>query len=327
MTRLKNVNEVCVTASARLHLGFLDLHGGLGRKFGGLGLAIGGPRTRVTLARADDTHVEGAEAARAQKLLERAIAALAPGVASHLTVHEAIPAHAGLGSGTQLALAIAGALRRLEDLDPDPAADAAFLERGGRSGLGAGLFTDGGFVVDGGRGLSGPTPPVVARLPFPPEWRVLLVMDPKAAGLHGDNEREAFAVLPPFEEAQAGDLCRRVLMQALPALAERDIEAFGAAIAHIQTVVGDYFAPAQGGRRFASAAVENLVARLMREGAVGGGQSSWGPTGFAFAQSDAQAREIFARVKAGAKAEGLVLEIVEGLAHGAKIDAIYARMA
>ncbi len=327
MSAQSSVNEVRVTAAARLHLGFLDMSGGLGRRFGGLGLSISGPRTRLTLKRAGETLVEGAEAARAQRLLQRAQADLTPLSAHHLTIHEAIPAHAGLGSGTQLALAIAAALRRLEDLPLDAAADAALLERGARSGLGAGLFQDGGFVVDGGRGASGRTPPVIARLPFPRDWRILLVADKNAVGLHGECEREAFAALPPLTETQAGELCRRVLMQALPALVECDIAAFGEAITQIQMIIGDYFAPAQNGRRFTSAAVEAIIARLLREGATGGGQTSWGPTGFAFVASEAEARGLAERARSDAEADGLSIEIVEGLAHGARINPIYARIA
>ena len=116
-------------------------------------------------------------------------------------------------------------------------------------------------------------------------------------------------------------------MQALPALAEHDIAAFGEAITHIQIIVGDYFAPAQNGRRFTSARVEAVVARLLREGATGGGQTSWGPTGFAFVASQAEARRLAERARSDASADGLNIEIVEGLAHGARIDAIYARIA
>ncbi|MFY9654980.1 MAG: GHMP kinase, partial [Methylocystis sp.] len=110
----RSVNEVRVAASARLHLGFLDLHGGLGRKFGGLGLAIDGPKTRLTLTRAEEVSIEGPQADRAGSLFETARAAFAPGAKARLVIHEAIPEHVGLGSGTQLALAIAAALRRLE---------------------------------------------------------------------------------------------------------------------------------------------------------------------------------------------------------------------
>jgi beta-RFAP synthase len=319
--------RVSVAAAARLHLGFLDMNGALGRTFGGLGLSIDAPATRLTLAPAPSTQVSGADAARAAALLAKATAALAPGKHYRLIVEAAIPPHAGLGSGTQLALAITAALRRLEGLEPDTAADAELLQRGARSGLGAGLFTHGGLIVDGGRGAQTTTPPVVARLAFPAQWRILLVSDPAAVGLHGAEERRAFAELPPFSDADAGRLCRLVLMQALPAVAEEDFSAFADAIAHIQAIVGDYFAPAQGGRRFTSAAVESLIARLACEGAAGVGQTSWGPTGFVFAPNEEEARRLAALAREEAETTGLVVSVVRGLDQGAKVDAVYAEIA
>ena len=319
--------QVSVAATARLHMGFLDMNGGLGRRFGGLGLSLDAPATRLTLRRAQADSVEGPESERAARLLERAAVALGVKTRHALTIHEAIPAHSGFGSGTQLALAIAAALRRLEDLPSDAAADAAMMARGARSGLGAGLFAQGGVVVDGGRGPNTKTPPVIARLEFPEDWRVILVGDANAVGLHGSDEREAFAALPPLGDVASGELCRLVLMQALPALQEREIAPFGAAVARIQEIVGDYFAPAQGGRRFTSVNVEECVARLTREGATGGGQTSWGPTGFVFAESEAAALRLVERFGAQARAQALELTIRPGLNRGAKIDAVYARIA
>jgi len=318
--------HVSVAAAARLHLGFLDLNGSLKRQFGGLGLSIASPQTRLTLAAAEENSVEGAEAARARAILEKAGAALAPGKSFKLTLHEAIPAHAGLGSGTQLALAIAAAIRRLEGLLSDTGADAALLQRGARSGLGAGLFDQGGLVVDGGRGSQTRTPPVVARLPFPEDWRIVLIADPEATGLHGENERQAFKALEPFSDQQAGVLCRLVLMQALPAVVEADIGAFGEAIARIQEIIGDYFSPMQGGRRFTSPRVEAALTALSNHGAAGIGQTSWGPTGFAFAKNEATARAL---VKFVGERSGSALDasIAKGLNRGAKIDAVYAKFA
>ncbi|MBG0808833.1 GHMP kinase [Methylosinus sp. H3A] len=319
--------SVSVVAAARLHLGFLDMNGALGRSFGGLGVSIDAPATRLTLQPAETIEAAGPDAERARALLEKAVAALAPGKGYRLTLERAIPPHSGLGSGTQLALAIAAALRRIEDLPQDTQADAALLQRGARSGLGAGLFTRGGLVVDGGRGANTTTPPVVSRLAFPEAWRILLVSDPAATGLHGAEERKAFAELPPFSEEDAGKLCRLVLMQALPAAAETDFAAFGAAITAIQAIVGDYFAPAQGGRRFTSAAVEGLLARLAAVGGTGVGQTSWGPTGFAFAPNEAEARRLEALARGAAEAAGLSLAVVAGADRGARIDAVYADIA
>jgi predicted sugar kinase len=46
-----------VTVSARLHLGFPDLNGEFGRRFGSLGLSISEPRGRLTLRRASAARV------------------------------------------------------------------------------------------------------------------------------------------------------------------------------------------------------------------------------------------------------------------------------
>lgn len=310
-------DSVTAIAHARLHLGFLDMNGGLGRRFGSLGLAIDNPMTRLSIRRATMTSIDGAEAERASRHLALLTRHLGLTSAYSLTVRQAIPAHSGLGSGTQLALAIAAALRRLEGLAPDGADDAVLLRRGQRSGVGAGIFERGGLIVDGGRGERTTTPPVIARMDFPQEWRVILVLDPRIEGMHGQQERVAFAELPPFEAAAAAEICRLVLIKALPAVAERDIACFGDAIARIQEVVGDYFAPAQGGAPYASAAVAEVMGALRSHGAKGAGQSSWGPTGFAFAQDANEAQRLYDLMHEKVVTLGVDMAICKGLNHGA----------
>ena len=319
--------QVSVKTTARLHLGFLDMRGDLGRKFGGIGLALNDPGTSITLSHAEANRVTGPERARAQDLLETAQDRLSITTRHHLTIHEAIPAHSGLGSGTQLALAIAAALRKLEDLPKNSASDAAMLSRGARSGLGAGLIETGGIVVDGGRGAKTITPPTISRLEFPQNWRVILVRDAAALGLYGANEKEAFASLAPLSALASGELCRLVLMQVLPSLAEREFAAFASAITRIQQIVGDYFSPAQSGRRFTSPKVETLIERLQNAGATGVGQTSWGPTGFAFAESEDSAEKFCAAVKAQATSLNLSISVHRGLNHGAAVDKVYTSTA
>jgi predicted sugar kinase len=55
--------------------------------------------------------------------------------------------------------------------------------------------------------------------------------------------------------------------------------------------VGDYFAPAQGGR-YASPGVGEALRWLEEQGIAGVGQSSWGPTGFGIIGSEPQARKL-----------------------------------
>ena len=128
---------VGVTTASRLHLGFLDLNGELGRRFGSIGLAVDAFETTLELRvdKAFSTH--GLERERGAGLARRFADNLGLGVNKRLDVLKAIPAHSGLGSGTQLALAIAAAFRRLAGLTPDARSDARVLDRGARSGIGA----------------------------------------------------------------------------------------------------------------------------------------------------------------------------------------------
>jgi beta-RFAP synthase len=303
-------NCVTVAVAARLHLGFLDLNGGLGRRFGGLGLALEEPETMLELSPSRADSVAGPQAERARRYLDRLVRRLGLPSGHRLVIRHAIPAHAGLGSGTQLALALAAALRRLHDLPLDIEADAQLLDRGGRSGLGTGFFLEGGLALDGGHGPADQPAPIISRLAFPEEWRVLLVLDPTRQGIHGMDEIAAFRALPPFSAELAGRLCRLAVMQALPAVVERDLASFGRAITEIQEHVGGYFKDAQGGR-FASPKVSAIIDLLGANGAHGCGQSSWGPTGFAFAASAAEARASRDIAAPLAAAGGLEVKVVK----------------
>jgi beta-ribofuranosylaminobenzene 5'-phosphate synthase len=309
---------VQVTTAARLHLGFLDLAGDLGRRFGSIGLAIDAFETRVGLYEARSFEVLGAERERGASIARRVAESLGLDMGGKLIISNAIPAHAGLGSGTQLALAIAAAFRRVAQMPLDARADARLLDRGARSGVGVALFERGGLAVDAGRGPNTETPPVVAWMNFPSDWRILLVLDPRIEGVHGEAERRAFAGLPHFPAEAASEICRCTLMQILPGAAEADLEAFGEGVARIQEILGDHFAPVQGGSRFISVAVGQVAAQLKTLGARGIGQSSWGPTGFAFASDPDHAQFLAGRARAEQGAD-VEIRICSARRHGAEI--------
>lgn len=314
------IDSVTVRAPARLHLGFLDLNGELGRRFGSLGLAIDAHETRLNMRRDASMRVYGQEADRAGQVLLRLAAAAGESGNYELRIDNTIPPHMGLGSGTQLALAIAAALQHLNGTAGDFCEYVKVTERGLRSGAGIGLFLSGGFVVDGGRGAQTEIPPIVARASFPETWRILLVSDPTKQGVSGTDEANAFAALPQFSRAAAGQICRHVLMQVLPGLAEQDIRAFGSGIAAIQATIGDYFAPVQGGSRFKSRSVEALLQKFASAGAMGIGQSSWGPTGFAFVSDAQEAHRLVAKARTDAE-NHLDIRVAKGLNRGAVIEA------
>ena len=311
-------DSVTVSVPARLHLGFFDLDATLGRRFGSIGLGLDRPLTTIRISRAARDLVTGPEQQRATAYLAKLRHVLGIGTCHRLDILEAIPPHSGLGSGTQLALAVAAGLRRLHGLPLDTRGDAERLGRGGRSGIGVALFEQGGVVVDGGKAGEGP-PPLIAHLPLPQDWRILLLLDHKRQGVHGADEIAAFENLPPFPREQAARICHLVLLRALPALAEHDLDAFGAAITEIQSAVGDHFAAAQGGR-FTSKNVAASMALLRDWGVAGIGQSSWGPTGFAFMRSEAEAQRLTARLAATEPARALELVTVRASTGGALIE-------
>jgi beta-ribofuranosylaminobenzene 5'-phosphate synthase len=309
---------VSVSTTARLHFGFLDPSGRGKRPFGSFGLAIDRPQTRLTLRRGSEFQITGVDCARAEPYLRSIATSFALTSPYHLHLDEVIPAHAGLGSGTQLALAIGSAVVVLEGLSLDLTAIAARLDRGKRSGIGIGTFGQGGAVLDGGPG-DGALPPVLCRLPFPTTWRVLLIFDPAETGVHGASEAAAFAALPDFPEAESADLTRRILLGALPALAEDDFKTFCDQVGYLQKKMGAYFGPMQGGP-YVSAGVAAVLEGLAADGVTGLGQSSWGPTGFAFAESEAEGQALLEAARAYAGTAKLRFELARGRNEPATIE-------
>lgn len=317
-----HAGAVRVVAPARLHLGFLDLNGSLGRLFGSIGLAVDNPRTEIILKRSASFKGEGPDHARAVATLRRLAEAYELPGAYDVKVTSAIPPHAGLGSGTQLAVATGVALMTLEGIEQRPSHIGELVNRGARSAIGMAAFEQGGFIVDGGRGRLDRAPPILMRTDFPPAWRALLVMDGRTAGVHGDAETNAFAALPPLPDEKAAHVCRLVLMQLVPGLMEADIAVFGDALTEIQQIVGQHFATAQGGSPWTSPAVGRVVESLRDAGAYGIGQSSWGPTGFAFAPSQEIARRLYDSSIGAARREGLEILVAEGRNKGASVEKI-----
>ena len=110
--------QVTVTTGARLHFGPLAAAGSGGGKFGGVGMMISAPGYVVTARPAERDSFVGDEVsvARVAEFVRR-IRVASPGetmaTSYEIAVREAIPSHSGLGSGTQLGLAVARALSEL----------------------------------------------------------------------------------------------------------------------------------------------------------------------------------------------------------------------
>ncbi|HKQ25522.1 MAG TPA: beta-ribofuranosylaminobenzene 5'-phosphate synthase family protein [Burkholderiales bacterium] len=316
------MRQVSAHAPARLHLGFLDPSGSRGRRFCSVGLTLEGMGVSLTVERAPVFSVSGPQAARVEAFARSMREKFNLPGDCRIVVHQAIPEHVGLGSGTQLAIAVGAALAALYRLDLPPRAIATLYERGQRSGIGVGAFEQGGFLIDGGKDAGADPPPIVSRLEFPAGWRVVLLLDSGVQGLHGESEIAAFQALPEFPESESAHLCRLMFTQALPALVEQDLDKFGRAIGELQRVIGDYFAPAQGGR-FSNPRVAEALAWLESKGVAAVGQSSWGPTGFAIVGDEAQALALVRSAQSRwGGAEGLQFTVCSGRNRGGDVELV-----
>jgi beta-ribofuranosylaminobenzene 5'-phosphate synthase len=237
---------VRVSAPARVHMTLIDLNGALGRVDGGIGLALRSPRMVVEVERSKRLSAEGELAERALSVARRVLEAYSlPG--AEIRVLSAYPQHVGLGSGTQLSLAVAKGMCEAYGIEASARELASVAGRGGTSGIGVAAFEGGGFILDGGHSkrekpeflpssASRAKPaPLVMRRDFP-EWDVALVLPEPEQRVFGTREVSIFQRFCPVPIGQVERLSHVILMKLLPALAEEDIESFGGAVNLIQQI-------------------------------------------------------------------------------------------
>jgi beta-ribofuranosylaminobenzene 5'-phosphate synthase len=311
------VTEIVVTAPARLHFGMLDPAGVGARRFGGFGVGVESPRVVVGVRprSGDAVIVSGSQADRATTFARRAWSTVGLSGGVEVNVHEAIPPHIGLGSGTKLGLAIARGLAGLAGISPGPEQLAAASGRGGRSSVGCWTFAAPGLVVEAGVPDGGWISPLVARHPMPERWRCVLALPLGVEGLSGDVEERFFGQLR--EPAAAEPRVSRLLLTALlPGLLTGDIDEFGVALTQIQREVGSMFAAQQGGVFHPRAAP--LVDALLALGVGAVGQSSWGPAVYGIVDGPKLAADVADRLRVAAGA-GTDVSVVDFDRRGAWI--------
>ena len=314
------INTVKVNTSARLHMGFFDLSDN--NIFGGLGLAIDAPCTQITIAKSEKTFIDTKSSENIANIVKNIVKTLNLKQHFSLTINQSMPVHAGLGSGTQMALAIGMGINHLFNLQLSLSQIATAAMRGKRSGIGIGAFEQGGFLVDTGKlgdiklgdgKLAEALPKIAMRQDFPEDWRVLLVQDSAHIGVHGALESQAFKTLKPAQ----GSLNSMVFKRMIPAMQQADLLAFGACMQDLQAYNGAYFAPIQGGH-YASQDAGNILNWLQQNGAPCVGQSSWGPTCFAILQSQQQAEALLHQAAAAFNSKpNISFQIVRGKNSGA----------
>ncbi len=326
------MSAITVQTGARLHFGLLAVQAASGRNFGGVGLMVQSPGCELSVEAADQD-----ECSAEPEMLARLTAwrdeyrrrcpaeHRPPACRIHLT--QAMPSHAGLGSGTQIALALAAALAQLGGEKNVAATELARrVGRGARSALGIHGFERGGLLVEGGKRNPDDISPLVARLDLPDEWRVLLVTPNDRRGLSGDAERAAFSRLTPMPASLTESLCRIVLMELLPAVASSDFPSAAAALQEFGQLNGTHFAPVQGGV-FADPQMADLAKSLIDHGGVGVGQSSWGPTIWVLCRDESEAIQCREQIASHPSSRACTIHLTSAKNCGMVVNKLFDRHA
>jgi beta-ribofuranosylaminobenzene 5'-phosphate synthase len=301
--------RVIVETPSRIHLGLIDMNGSIGRVDGGIGIALDGPLTLLEARAADTLEVTGGdEESRGvvSSVAGTVLEALRLGGKASFTLRSVCPRHAGLGSGTQLALATARAVCELYGRT-FPVQDLARLTgRGGTSGIGTAAFADGGFIIDGGhafgtgkektsfapsRASAGVRPaPVIARHEFPPDWKILLAIPRQPAGANSALETDIFRTCCPVPLDEVREICHQVVMRMLPGLAGHDLDLFSEGANRIQELGFKKVEISLRPPEFPA-----LLAEMRNAGAACAGMSSFGPALYAISDTGLSGIERAAR--------------------------------
>jgi predicted sugar kinase len=329
-----------VRTPARVHLGMLSFGVPTVRSFGGIGIMLDRPGVHVRLQKSEQFLARGPLAERALEFAQSCVSAWDLGAQAACTIEVVSTprAHVGLGSGTQMALAVAAGMRQLfrpplpeasAEADNDPTDDewlfdtndaihcAQAVGRGRRSCVGVYGFSRGGLIIEAGRivpatpGVKGEgVSPMVARVRLPSAWRCVIIIQRDSIGLYGELEKAAFARLPPVPIEISAELARLALMQLLPAAVEANFTEFSDAVYRYGQLAGKPFE--QESLKLPHAASTADVIELLGElGVRGCAQSSWGPAVMACCES--------------LDAAGTLVEKLESLNLTRQYEAIIAR--
>ena len=291
--------EISITTGSRVHFGLLRS----AAPFGGVGAMIDQPGHRVTIRPSDHWQCDGDHADRilpiAQRLMDHVEI---PGLpACRVEVQSSMTAHCGLGSGTQLSLAIAEGLSRFMKQSIDPLVLAIQIaDRGKRSAVGVHGYFEGGLIHEApglkAAGLKaaaeaeddGDLNPVARRIELPTTWRVAFLLPPDSdETISGVQEAKCFSRLGKDSVLHVDRLHACLRDRLLPAAQSTDFKGFSQAIHDYNRDSGKLFASVQGGP-YNGKAVTDVIERLQTLDIAGVGQSSWGPGVFAWFESQEQ---------------------------------------
>jgi len=283
---------VAVIAGYRVHLGFYRFYDPP-YVYGSLGVSLSNPKLIINVSLKEHSGIQvSAPTEESRGLIQWVLASLNISGVS-VTLSGYVEHHVGLGSRTRIIMALLKALEVLGMINEPVDVLARRLGVGSVSAVGMYSFLNGGFVADTGRLVSsGEGPDLLLSLNVPREWRVVLCIPQGRRGLSEKDEEPILSKVRPHPKQ---DMLYALFTKLITAIPLRDYRSFAKALTKLQVLTGEYFSKYQGGI-FCCDESKELARMLERSGALGVGQSSWGPAVYGFVDSAKKARHIASEI-------------------------------
>ena len=200
-----------IIARPRIHISLADMGYASLRSFGGVGFSLDCEPTVIEFEPCRTVEIDGTEVldTRAQlelsELVKRLRAVREKFVGFRAIIKSVPRQHVGLGSKTSLALSIIAGANAVNDFGFSNSEMQQLSGRGSASGVGLHTFFQGGLVWDAGHRfvpgirlspssatIATSVPPLMTRVPFPPEWCVALLL-PDEPTMSGEDEARFFS--------------------------------------------------------------------------------------------------------------------------------------
>jgi len=252
----------------------------------------------------------------------------------HFNLKRYFPSHVGLGSKTQLSLAIAVAITKLKDIGNVSIEELTKLvNRGGTSGIGWRGFEKGGFIVDAGHEFgkgkeketflpssaskSANPALTILRHQIPEHWRFVLVIPNVKKGAYGDEEVSIFQRHTPIPREEVNEVSHQILMKLVPGIIRKDLVCFGEGLKRIQNI---------GFKKVEISLqheiVKDILALFEDFGVKAYGMSSFGPSVVGIVESDNEANKLLKAAQLHVNGVGGHIYLCKPNNHGAKIEII-----
>ena len=328
-----------ITTPCRIHLSLIDENGYTGRVDGGIGLMLDHPNVVFEASNcAEEFKIEAHKYYRESIEVINEIASKVFKIFNisnknfHFNLKRYFPSHVGLGSKTQLSLAIATAITKLKNITHLTTSELTKLvDRGGTSGIGWRGFETGGFILDGGHDFgkgkeketflpssaSSSSNPALTIFThnIPENWRFVLIIPNVKKGAFGDEEISVFQNYAPIPRNEVNEVSHQIIMKIIPGIIKNDLKCFGEGLKRIQNI---------GFKKVEIELQHDIVKDLLKffeeYGLKAYGMSSFGPSVVGIVESDSEAEALLKKVQKKQKNGGGHIYICKPNNTGAKIE-------